>query len=243
MTQDGDEPINGASVALSSEPTPSEPENAPVDAQEPAAADGEGGEDEDDEEVAKRDLWRRVLAVAVVLVATLAVVLLWARPAHEPGAPALPPGGQPAASGDLNPTDFAFLQLMISLDNSALPLFDLLKDDAQLAGVVGPAATGHRDELVALRSALTAGGGVENPSEHAGHDLPGMVLEDDLAAIRAAPAEQRLATAVRVLREHFEGTTHLATSEGTAGSDTATKGAAERILAAHTKLLQALPAV
>ncbi|WP_426503740.1 hypothetical protein ACPPVO_39790 [Dactylosporangium sp. McL0621] len=232
MTQDGGEPINGASVAVSTEPTP---EDDAVDAAQPAAPE---------EEVAGRNLWRRVLAIAVVLVAALAVVVLWARPAHEPAAPALrPPGQQPAVSGALNPTDFAFLQLMISLDTSALPLFDLLKDDPQLAGVVGPAATGHRDELAALRSALSSGGGIEDASVHAGHDLPGMVLEDDLAAVRAAPADQRKATAVRVLREHLEGTTRLATSEGTAGSDPAAKAAARLVLDAHTKLLQALPTV
>ncbi|WP_433044075.1 hypothetical protein [Dactylosporangium sp. CS-033363] len=220
MTLDGEDPINGASVALS-EPAPDE-----------AVAEG-------DAEVAKRDLWRRILAVVVVLVAALAVVVLWARPAHEPKAPA----PQVQASSSLNGTDLAFLQLMISLDNSALPLFELLKDDTALAPVVGPAGPGHRDELVVLRKALTDGGGVENPAEHAGHDLPGMVLEDDLANVRNAPADKRLAAAVAVLRDHLTGTTRIATSEGTAGADPATKAAAARILDAHNKLLAALPAV
>ncbi|WP_432971830.1 DUF305 domain-containing protein [Dactylosporangium sp. CA-233914] len=196
------------------------------------------------EEVARRDLWRRALAVVVVLVAAFAVVVLWARPAHEPGAPPLqPPSDEAYISGSLNPTDLAFLQLMISLDNSALPLFDLIKDEPKLQAMAGPAAAGHRDELVALRAALAAGGGIENPTEHAGHDLPGMVLDDDLAAVRDAPADQRPARAVAVLREHLTGTTRLATSEGTAGSDPATKAAAARVLDAHNKLLAALPTV
>jgi hypothetical protein len=185
-----------------------------------------------------------VLAVVVVFVAAFAVVVLWARPAHEPAAPVLQPAsGQPYGSGSLNATDLAFLQLMISLDSSALPLFELLKDEPALAGVVAAGGAGHREELAALRAALVAGGGIENPGEHAGHDLPGMVLDEDLAAVRGAPADQRLAKAVAVLRDHLTGTTNLATSEGTAGSDPATKAAAAKVLDAHKKLLAALPTV
>jgi hypothetical protein len=132
---------------------------------------------------------------------------------------------------------------MISLDNSALPLFELLKDDVALQGVVGPAGVGHREELVALRAALVAGGGIEDGSVHAGHDLPGMVLDEDLAAVRNAPAGQRTAAAVAVLREHLTGTTHLAASEGTAGTDPASVAAAAKVLDAHGKLLAALPSV
>src|SRR5215218_7891247 len=109
---DGDEPINGASVALSSEPAPDETVAEPSP---PAAAPSESKQEPD----GQRNPWRRVLAVAVVVVATFAVVLLWARPAHEPVAPAARP---PAVTTSLNPTDLAFLNLMISLDASALPL-------------------------------------------------------------------------------------------------------------------------
>ncbi|MFB9449991.1 DUF305 domain-containing protein [Dactylosporangium vinaceum] len=230
MTQDGDAPINGASVALSAEPEPEEAVTAPS----PAAA-APGGELPE-----KRDIWRRILAVVVVVVAALAVVVLWARPAHEPVAPKAEP---PSLTASLSPTDLAFLNLMISLDTSALPLFELLKDDPALAALMGTAMAGHRDELADLRKAMAAGGGQENPAEHAGHDLPGMVLEDDLAAVRNAPADQRLARAVAALREHLTGTTHLATSEGTAGADPAAKAAAAKILEAHGKLLAALPTV
>jgi hypothetical protein len=208
-----------------------------------AGAKGPAG-DVDEDEVGRRDLWRRVLAVVVVVVAALAVVVLWARPAHEPAAPVLhTPNEQQVAATTLSATDLAFLQLMISLDNSALPLFELLKDDVALQGVVGPAGVGHREELVALRAALVAGGGVEDGSVHAGHDLPGMVLDEDLAAVRNAPAGQRTAAAVAVLREHLTGTTHLAASEGTAGTDPASKAAAAKVLDAHGKLLAALPSV
>ncbi|MFI5910056.1 hypothetical protein [Dactylosporangium sp. NPDC051541] len=245
MTQDGGEPINGASVALSSDPAPEEPateSSPPAIEPEPEPA-GAGVEAEPEEP--KRDLWRRILAVMVVVVAVPAVVVLWARPAHEPAAPKADAVStlEPNVTSSLNPTDLAFLNLMISLDNSALPLFDLLKDDPAVAGVVATAAAGHRDELADLRKAMAAGGGVENGAEHAGHDLPGMVLEEDLAAVRDAPADQRPAKAVAALRDHLTGTTHLATSEGTAGSDPASKAAAAKILDAHNKLLAALPTV
>jgi uncharacterized protein (DUF305 family) len=188
------------------------------------------------------DVWRRVGAVAIVLVAALAVVILWARPAHEPPPPTPYSRPAPAAITSLNPTDLAFLQLMISLDNSALPLFDLIRTDPALQPLATTAADGHRAELVALRAALTDGGGVEDPSQHAGHDLPGMVIEEDLAAVRAVPAAQQPAKALAVLRDHLTGTTALATSEGKSGADPASKAAAATVLDAHTKLLARLPA-
>jgi len=184
------------------------------------------------------DSWRRVGAVAVMIVAAMAVVVFWARPAHEP---ARLDKAVPVAVTSLNPTDLAFLQLMISLDNSALPLFGLMQADPAVQAVATSGADGHRGELTALRAALTGGGGIEDGSQHAGHDLPGMVLEGDLAAVRAAAPAQRPAEALKVLRDHLAGTTSLATSEGKAGFDPATKAAAAAILDTHTKLLAQLP--
>ncbi|MEV8517929.1 hypothetical protein [Dactylosporangium sp. NPDC051484] len=232
----GEEHINGSSVALSPAPARARTSSAP-----PAAPDATVPPRDDP---VRRDTWRRALAVAVVLVAAFAVVVLWARPAHEPGSsPLVPPSGGPDVLSVLNPTDLAFLQLMISLDNSALPLFEMLEDVPALRGVAASGADGHRAELAALRAALVAGGGIEDPAEHAGHDMPGMVLDADLATVRDAPAEQRAAKAVAVLREHLTGTVALATSEGNAGSDPATKAAAAQVLDAHGKLLASLPAV
>jgi uncharacterized protein (DUF305 family) len=236
-TPGGEEHINGSAVALSS--APPETESSPAVA-DPSASD-ELVPAAPEEEEQHSHLWRRLLAVAVVLVAAFAVVVLWAHPAHEPVAPPPQPPGAPDVVSSLNPTDLAFLQLMISLDNSALPLFELVRDDPALRATVAAGADGHRNELVALRAALTAGGGIENPTEHAGHDLPGMVLDADLAVVRDAPADQRAAKAAAALREHLTGTVALATSEGKAGSDPATKAAAAQIIEAHTKLLASLP--
>jgi uncharacterized protein (DUF305 family) len=232
-TPGGEEHINGSSVALSVEPeeTMAPPEVAAAEPQTPQ------------EPQAGRDLWRRLLAVAVVFVAAFAVVVLWARPAHEPAAPPLEPtSGTAVGVVVLNPTDLAFLQLMISLDNSALPLFELVKDEPAIRVAATAGADGHRAELAALRAALTAGGGIEDASVHAGHDLPGMVLDADLAVVRDAPAEQKAAKAAAVLREHLAGTVALATSEGKAGADPATQAAAAQVVDAHTKLLALLPA-
>ncbi|MER7009572.1 hypothetical protein ABT297_41910 [Dactylosporangium sp. NPDC000555] len=235
-TPGGEEHINGSSVALSPAPADGGTSTAP-----PAVPDAPAWSEDDP---MRRHAWRRVFAVAVVLVAAFAVVVLWARPAHEPGLPpVVPPSGGPDVVGVLSPTDHAFLRLMISLDNSALPLFEMAGDVPALRGVAASGADGHRAELVTLRAALAAGGGVENPAEHAGHDMPGMVLDADLAAVRDAPADQRSAKAVAALREHLTATVALATSEGNAGSDPATKAAAAQIRDTHSKLLASLPAV
>ncbi|MFC4037009.1 DUF305 domain-containing protein [Dactylosporangium siamense] len=187
-----------------------------------------------------RDVWRRLGAVAVVLVASFAVVVLWARPAHEPAPPtAQQRSAAPPAVTVLNPTDIAYLQLMISLDTSAAQLFELIiaSGDPALTPVAKAAADGHKTELAALRKALTDGGAVEDSSIHAGHDLPGMVVDADMAAIRALPAAQQPAKAAEVLREHLTGTTALCGSEAKNGADPATKATAEQVLEAHSKLL------
>ncbi|MET7395740.1 hypothetical protein ABZS66_19830 [Dactylosporangium sp. NPDC005572] len=192
------------------------------------------------------DAWRRAGAVGLVAVAAVVALILWARSGPEPSREPSPPvaaASAPAVTSSLSPTDLAYLQLMISLDDSALPLLEILAADPAQAAFAKTAADGHRAELAELRAALVAGGGVEDSSIHAGHDLPGMVVDADLAAVRAVPAAQRTAKAVEVLREHLTGTTALCTSEGRAGADPATKAAAARILDAHGKLLAALPAM
>ncbi|MFF5231609.1 hypothetical protein [Dactylosporangium sp. NPDC000521] len=190
-----------------------------------------------------RDAWRRVGAVLIVLVGAFAVVVLWARPAHEPAAPTGQRSTAPVAVTSLNPTDIAYLQLMISLNTSAGQLFDLIitGGDPVLTPIARTAADGHRAELAALRKALADGGAVEDSSIHAGHDLPGMVVDADMAAIRAAPAAQQPAKALEVLRDHLTGTTALCGSEAKNGADPATKAAAQQVLDAHGKLLAQLP--
>ncbi|MEV0132392.1 hypothetical protein AB0H83_28510 [Dactylosporangium sp. NPDC050688] len=219
------------------------------DAPPPAAeTEAEAPDGEDTEDDHGRDVWRRVGAVAIVLVAAFAVVVLWARPAHEPAPPAptgAQGGGAPPAVTVLNPTDIAYLQLMISLDTSAAQLFDhiVAGGDPVLGPIARTAAEGHKTELAALRKALTDGGAVEDSSIHAGHDLPGMVVEADMAAIRALPPAQQPAKALEVLRDHLTGTTALCGSEAKNGADPATKAAAQQILDAHGKLLAQLPAM
>ncbi|MDG6108421.1 hypothetical protein Daura_15210 [Dactylosporangium aurantiacum] len=204
--------------------------------------------DDDEEEERGRDVWRRVGAVAIVLVAAFAVVVLWARPAHEPAPPAAT-GAQgtsaPPAVTVLNPTDIAYLQLMISLDTSAAQLFDhiIASGDPVLGPIARTGAEGHRTELAALRRALSDGGAVEDSSIHAGHDLPGMVVDADMAAIRALPPAQQPAKALEVLRDHLTGTTALCGSEAKNGADPATKAAAQQVLDAHSALLAQLPAM
>lgn len=197
------------------------------------------------DEARGKDAWRRVGAVVIVLVAAVAVVVLWARPAHEPAAPGAQPGSAPVAITVLNPTDIAYLQLMISLDTSAGQLFEhiIASGDPVLGPIARTGADGHKAELAALRKALTDGGAIEDSSIHAGHDLPGMVVDADMAAIRALPAAQQPAKAAEVLRDHLTGTTALCGSEAKNGADPATQAIAAGVLDAHGKLLAQLPAM
>jgi hypothetical protein len=259
VPDDGEERINGASVAVDTVAPEVREDDTPSGGATPAAepatpspktrpsAPGPSIADAvppvGDDHLRRRDAWRRVVAVAVVLVAAFAVVVLWARPAHEPLAPAESFAALPAASGELNATDAAFLQVMIALDNSALPLLDLMKEMPALQSIATTGGDGHRAELVALRAALAAGGAVEGSGNATGRELPGLVLADDIDAVRAAPADQRAARAVTLLSQHLAATVALAASEGQAGADPSAKAAAQTVLDGHNRLLASLPTV
>jgi uncharacterized protein (DUF305 family) len=117
-----------------------------------------------------------------------------------------------ATAGDFSPTDIAWTQLMIALDDKTLLLVDLTPKqttDPDLRGVAERVGTDHRAELARLRQ-LLAQAGVAESNEHEGHDMPGMVTADDLRALTAAtgPAFDQLF--VTNMRDHLEQTVRLA---------------------------------
>jgi hypothetical protein len=181
--------------------------------------------------------WRRVAAVAMVIAAALAVA--WtqdaagARPdqATKPSAVAQPE--------TLSATDAAFLQLMVPMDDSALALFAVITD-ASFASA--PASAGkqalvelarrltadHRAELRDMR-ALLAAAGVPDRNIHEGHQMPGMILSEELDELRQAPAGESVARAVVLIRAHLAQGLLVATSESQNGSNATAKGIADRL--------------
>ncbi|MFF4477074.1 DUF305 domain-containing protein [Streptomyces melanosporofaciens] len=140
------------------------------------------------------------------------------------------PSGQ-ATSGTFNSTDIGWLQLMIAMDDQATLLLDLVPDHAFDAGVkkwAKPVATAYRDELVQSRR-LLARAGVPDTNPHRGHDMPGMVTDDELRTIKGTKGAAFDTLFLAAIREHLDQAAKIAHSQRSAGADPAAKRLAARV--------------
>ncbi|WP_326560061.1 DUF305 domain-containing protein [Micromonospora sp. NBC_01796] len=158
------------------------------------------------------------------------------------------PAGAPGAAGaagNFNPTDIAWTQLMIALDEKTLLLTDLTPkqtSDNGIRGMADQVGTNHRGELTGLRSLLQQASVAES-NEHEGHDMPGMVTADDLRALTAAngPAFDQLF--VSNMRDHLEQTLRLARAVEKSGSEPNIRALATEIERTRTAQLDQLAAI
>lgn len=153
--------------------------------------------------------------------------------------------GPAGESGAFNPTDVAWTQLMIALDEKTLLLTDLTPkqtSDPRVRGLADQVGTGHRGELTGLRDLLRQAGVAES-NEHEGHDMPGMVTADDLRALTAAtgPAFDQLF--VSNMRDHLEQTLQLARAVERSGSEPHIRTLATEIQRTRTAQLDQLAVI
>jgi Domain of unknown function (DUF305) len=145
------------------------------------------------------------------------------------------------ASG-FNGTDRAWLQLMIPMNEQALPLLDLVAirpSDEPTRRLAAQVAATYRAELPRLY-ALRARTGLPTTNVHEGHELPGLVTAEQVrAAERTEGAELGTLVVARV-REQLEQGILLCTGERTSGADPATKALAAAIEAARARHLAQL---
>ncbi|MET8278548.1 DUF305 domain-containing protein [Micromonospora sp. NPDC005174] len=188
--------------------------------------------------------WR--IAGVVVTVAATTVAVGLTRHADRTDRPAALPSvaAAPTASVLLNGTDDAFIQLLLPMDDGVLALIDHLDTrpsaaDPALRAVLGDIRTAHRAELVELRRLLAAGN-VPEQNIHEGHQMPGMVTDDRLAELRAAPEAEVPSRAVGLLRAHLEQTVVLCRGEQNAGGSPEVKALAGRIQTTRAAELKAL---
>ncbi|MGW5160108.1 DUF305 domain-containing protein, partial [Nonomuraea wenchangensis] len=229
----------------------------------------------------ERSSWARTAPAALMLLALTAVLMggclargdSAARHAHHVPAPTQTGGppiahpvpapthadgpriADPVTSGSVNPTDVAWLQLMIPMDERVLPLLDLGASRghapavAQLAGRLRAA---HVAELARLRAALhttgmpatgvpATGPPADNP--HAGHDMPGMITAAELARLRTAEGPAFDALFTGHLRAHLRQSRSVTRSEQVSGADPGIKALAAAIERIRTTQLSALGAV
>ncbi|MFF1615489.1 DUF305 domain-containing protein, partial [Amycolatopsis sp. NPDC058278] len=112
-----------------------------------------------------------------------------------------PTGPVPAA---LNPTDVAWLQLVVPMTENALAAARLAPDHAASPAVRSAAGeiTGPHERLLARLRAVRDRAGLPASDVHGGHRMPGMVTAADLVALRSeqgAAFDRRL---VPLLRAH-----------------------------------------
>ncbi|MFD4669829.1 DUF305 domain-containing protein [Lentzea sp. NPDC058450] len=125
------------------------------------------------------------------------------------------PAPPPAEPSPFNATDTAWVQLMIPMNEQLLPALDVAP--ASLAQFAADLKASHTAELVHLRQ-LRDRAGLPDTNVHAGHQMPGLVSEADLLAIRTDPS-----ALPKKLHEHLDQTAKLARSELENGTDAATK--------------------
>lgn len=139
----------------------------------------------------------------------------WGVPALLLFAGCAAPAPLPPPMSPFNATDTAWVQLMIPMNEQLLPALDVAPP--ALADFAAELKASHSDELVRLRQ-LRDRAGLPDTNLHAGHQMPGLVSEADLLAIRTDPS-----VLVKKLREHLRQTAELARSEQENGTDAATK--------------------
>jgi hypothetical protein len=135
-----------------------------------------------------------------------------------------------------NATDTAWIQLMIPMNEQLLPALALAPPG--LAPFAAGLKASHERELVHLRR-LRDRAGLSAGNPHAGHQMPGLVSEADLAGLRLDPSGL-----AAELREHLEQSALLARGEQDGGADRETRDLAASIAATRatqTAELGALP--
>ncbi|MEU3168031.1 DUF305 domain-containing protein [Streptosporangium sp. NPDC006930] len=155
-------------------------------------------------------------------------------PSSRSGPDALPtPTG--SAPGSFNGTDIAWLQLMIPMTEQAVRLLELAPgktSNPKITRFAEENVADHRTTLGRLRDLLRRSG-VPESDEHEGHDIPGMVIPDDFAALRRADgaAFDRLFT--RDAREYLTQSVLVAKGEQKSGSDRETRAFAATLEKDH----------
>ncbi|GLW13039.1 hypothetical protein Misp01_81670 [Microtetraspora sp. NBRC 13810] len=201
-----------------------------------------------------------VAALAAGLLATGCAATGTAAPAVPGPAPAttLPATGLPATTlpatttpattaparvaGGFNPTDRAWMQLVIPMIEQTLRMLESARDraaDPEVRRLAADIGQGHRAELDRLY-ALRTRAGIPTTNVHQGHDMPGMPTPGELATLGRASgaAFHRLFTAG--LREHLEQSIVIARGERESGEDGATRALAADIEKARRAQLDRL---
>ena len=146
-------------------------------------------------------------------------------------------------SGELTPTDVAFVELAIPQNESALAAAQLtLKRpgaDPELIALAERVDSRYRAELNRLNEVLAAAG-LTNGDQHEGHDMPGMITALELDALGKVQGKAFDEQMGEVFRVQFEESLTVARSELSAGTAKSVLGLGADIERTRTELLGTL---
>ncbi|SFW83035.1 DUF305 domain-containing protein [Amycolatopsis australiensis] len=150
------------------------------------------------------------------------------------------PAPGPASSFD--PTDIAWLQLVVPMTENALAAARLAPDHAASASVRAAAGSivAPSERLLVRLKAARDRAGLPATEVHSGHRMPGMVTPADLVALRTGDGPEFDRRLVALLRAHAAQLVVLAGGEQTSGADAETRGLAREAAAEATRQQQAL---
>ncbi|MFD8863547.1 DUF305 domain-containing protein [Streptomyces sp. NPDC059590] len=183
---------------------------------------------------------------ALVLAATLSALAVsgCAGPEERAGASAAAAATATGTGPEtLNPTDLAWLQLQLAMDEQALHILELAPGsgaDPELKQWAAKVAKGHRADLAALRKLLTAAR-VPDTNPHEGHDMPGMVNATELRALEAAEGQEFDRLLRSALRDHLTHAERMSGEQRKAGSDPEVKQRAASIGQSASDHLRRMP--
>ncbi|MFY1615930.1 DUF305 domain-containing protein [Micromonospora sp. WMMD736] len=163
------------------------------------------------------------MRVHVALLITAALVAGCASGPSSSTDEAAPPPATPAAAtptaGAFSPTDIAWLQLTAAMTQRLLPVLDLVPThttDPTWRRFAAQVEASTRTDLTRSRDLLTrASAPTTNP--HEGHDMPGMITADELAALRSASGTTFQRLLATHLRAHLAQAVTIAAAEQRAG--------------------------
>ncbi|MDS0136814.1 MULTISPECIES: DUF305 domain-containing protein [unclassified Amycolatopsis] len=148
----------------------------------------------------------------------------------------------PAPAAAVNPTDVAWLQLVVPMTENALAAARLAPDHTASTRVRSAAGeiTGPQERLLGRLRAVRDRAGLPASDVHSGHRMPGMVTAADLVALRSerdAAFDRRL---IALLRAHAAQLVVLAGGEQANGADAQTRELARDVGAEAAKEAQLL---
>ncbi|MCR6482481.1 DUF305 domain-containing protein [Amycolatopsis sp. OK19-0408] len=148
----------------------------------------------------------------------------------------------PPPSAAFNPTDVAWLQLVVPMTENALSAARLAPDHAANPAVRTAAGSvaAPSERLLARLKAARDRAGLPAADVHSGHRMPGMVTAADLVALRTGRGQDFDQRLVALLRAHATQLVVLAKGEQTSGADAGTRELAAEVGAEGARQVQVL---